>query len=72
MFSNLDLQQFIFGRLSLEAIPYHEPILLVTFAVVALGGIGACWAPSPGTANGVTCGGNGSRASITRRSASCT
>ncbi|MEN5106991.1 cytochrome o ubiquinol oxidase subunit I [Brucella anthropi] len=29
----------IFGRLSLEAIPYHEPILLVTFIVVAIGGI---------------------------------
>ncbi|EIM27880.1 cytochrome o ubiquinol oxidase subunit I [Microvirga lotononidis] len=39
MFSNIDLQQLIFGRLSLEAIPYHEPILLATFAVVALGGI---------------------------------
>ena len=35
MFSNLDIQQLVFGRLSLEAIPYHEPILLVTFAVVA-------------------------------------
>lgn len=29
----------IFGRLSLEAIPYHEPILLLTFIVVAIGGI---------------------------------
>ncbi len=38
MFSNIDLQQLIFGRLTLEAIPYHEPILLVTFAVVALVG----------------------------------
>ena len=38
MFSNLDLQQLIFGRLSLEAIPYHEPILVATFIAVALGG----------------------------------
>ena len=38
MFSNLDLKQLIFGRLTLEAIPYHEPILVATFAVVALGG----------------------------------
>ena len=38
MFSNLDLQQLIFGRLTLEAVPYHEPILVWTFAVVALGG----------------------------------
>lgn len=28
-----------FGRLSLEAIPYHEPILIATFAGVALGGL---------------------------------
>ena len=27
-----------FGRLSWEAIPLHEPILLVTFAAVILGG----------------------------------
>ncbi|MCW6507588.1 cytochrome o ubiquinol oxidase subunit I [Lichenifustis flavocetrariae] len=38
MFSNLDLQKLIFGRLSLEAIPYHEPILLATFAGVGVGG----------------------------------
>ena len=38
MFANLDFQQLIFGRLTLEAIPFREPILLVTFAVVALGG----------------------------------
>jgi cytochrome o ubiquinol oxidase subunit 1 len=30
----------IFGRLSFESFPIHEPILLVTFAVVVLGGIG--------------------------------
>ncbi|SHH31368.1 cytochrome o ubiquinol oxidase subunit 1 [Hydrocarboniphaga daqingensis] len=30
------LMQTLFGRLSLEAIPYHEPILLATFAVAAL------------------------------------
>ncbi|PZO88791.1 MAG: cytochrome o ubiquinol oxidase subunit I [Sphingomonas sanxanigenens] len=29
----------IFGKLTLEAIPYHEPILIGTFAGVALGGI---------------------------------
>ncbi|TPG43475.1 cytochrome o ubiquinol oxidase subunit I [Sphingomonas koreensis] len=28
----------IFGRLTLEAIPYHEPILIATFAMVAIGG----------------------------------
>ncbi|QIB36281.1 cytochrome o ubiquinol oxidase subunit I [Ancylobacter pratisalsi] len=30
---------FLFGRFTLEAIPYHEPILVATFAVVAVGAI---------------------------------
>ena len=34
------LGRAIFGRLTLESFPIHEPILLVTFAVVVLGGIG--------------------------------
>ncbi|RYD50742.1 MAG: cytochrome o ubiquinol oxidase subunit I [Sphingobacteriales bacterium] len=34
------LLKFIFGRLTLDAIPLHEPILIATFAVVALGGMG--------------------------------
>lgn len=34
-----DLNHPILGRLSWEAIPYHEPILLATFAMVALGGL---------------------------------
>ncbi|HEY4079559.1 MAG TPA: cytochrome o ubiquinol oxidase subunit I [Burkholderiaceae bacterium] len=33
-----DLQTLLLGKLSLEAIPYHEPILVATFAGVALGG----------------------------------
>jgi len=39
MFSNPDLYKFIFGRLTLDQIPYHEPILVATFTAVALGGI---------------------------------
>ncbi|MEJ8812617.1 cytochrome o ubiquinol oxidase subunit I [Variovorax ureilyticus] len=39
MSEHLDLTKLIFGRLSWEAIPLHEPILLVTFAAVVLGGI---------------------------------
>ncbi len=39
MFSNPDLQKLVFGRLSLEDIPYHEPILQLTFVIVALGGL---------------------------------
>ena len=39
MSSGQTLQQFLFGRLTLDAIPFHEPILLVTFAGVVVGGI---------------------------------
>ncbi len=39
MFGNTDLQQLVFGRLTLDAIPLHDPILLVTFIVVAVGGV---------------------------------
>ena len=39
MFSNLDLPKLLFGRLTLDAIPYHEPILVVTMSVVLLGGL---------------------------------
>ncbi|KZY38735.1 cytochrome o ubiquinol oxidase subunit I [Alcanivorax sp. HI0083] len=39
MFDNLDLTKLIFGRLTWDAIPFHDPIILGTFAVVALGGI---------------------------------
>ncbi|MEJ8850932.1 cytochrome o ubiquinol oxidase subunit I [Variovorax rhizosphaerae] len=35
----MDLTKLIFGRLTLEAIPYHEPILIATFAAVVLGGV---------------------------------
>ncbi|AVF39695.1 cytochrome o ubiquinol oxidase subunit I [Pandoraea apista] len=34
----MDIVKLIFGRLTIEAIPYHEPILLATFAGVAIGG----------------------------------
>ncbi len=39
MFANTDLQHLLLGRLTLEDIPFHEPILQVTFAGVAIGGI---------------------------------
>lgn len=39
MFSNPDLIKMLFGRLSIEALPLHEPILLVTFAGVMCGGL---------------------------------
>lgn len=38
MFEHLDLTKLIFGRLTWEAIPLHDPILLVTFAMVVIGG----------------------------------
>jgi cytochrome o ubiquinol oxidase subunit I len=36
MFDHLDLTKLLFGRLTWEAIPIHEPILVATFAGVAL------------------------------------
>jgi len=39
MFDNPELAKLLFGRLTWEAIPYHEPILLVTFVVVAIVGL---------------------------------
>ncbi len=39
MFDNVNLQQLIFGRFTIEDIPYHEPILLMTFAGVAVVGL---------------------------------
>jgi len=36
---NPTLQKEIFGRLTLDAIPYHEPILIVTFIGVAVAGL---------------------------------
>ena len=33
-----DLTKLLFGRLSWESIPFHEPILLATFAMVGIGG----------------------------------
>ncbi|TPJ36217.1 cytochrome o ubiquinol oxidase subunit I [Mesorhizobium sp. B2-8-3] len=33
------LTKFIFGRLTLESLPLHEPIVVGTFIVVALGGV---------------------------------
>ena len=39
MFSDTDLQKLLFGRLTLADIPFHEPILQVTFAGVAVGGL---------------------------------
>ena len=38
MLDQINLTKLIFGRLTWDAIPFHEPILLMTFAMVALGG----------------------------------
>ncbi len=35
----MDLQSLILGRLGWDAIPFHEPILIATFAAVLLGGV---------------------------------
>ncbi|MGH7005922.1 MAG: cbb3-type cytochrome c oxidase subunit I, partial [Alphaproteobacteria bacterium] len=39
MFDNPEFLKLVFGRLTLESFPLHEPILVVTFLVVALGGM---------------------------------
>ena len=39
MLTDSSFLKFVFGRLTWDAIPYHEPILVATFAAVALGGI---------------------------------
>jgi len=39
MLDQIDLTKLIFGRLSWDAIPFHEPILLATFAMVGVGGL---------------------------------
>jgi cytochrome o ubiquinol oxidase subunit 1 len=39
MFGDIPLSQLIFGRLTLESFPYHEPIVVATFIAVALGGL---------------------------------
>ena len=38
MFGNIDLARLIFGRFTLDAIPYYDPILVTTFLVVAAAG----------------------------------
>src|SRR6185437_1936628 len=38
MTDSSELLKMIFGRLTLESLPFHEPILVVTFIFVALGG----------------------------------
>ncbi|WP_409267268.1 cytochrome o ubiquinol oxidase subunit I [Massilia sp. BHUDP2] len=40
MQDSLDLTKLLFGRLSWDAIPFHEPILIATFAGVIAGGLG--------------------------------
>ncbi len=40
MSETLDVWRLLFGRLTLDAFPIHEPILVVTFIVVALAGLG--------------------------------
>ena len=37
---HLDLAKLVFGRLTLDALPLNEPILVGTFLVVAMGGLG--------------------------------
>ena len=38
MLDRIDLTKLLFGRLTWDAIPLHDPILLITFIAVVLGG----------------------------------
>ena len=38
MSEQFELSKLIFGRLSWESIPLHDPIILATFVMVLLGG----------------------------------
>ena len=38
MFDHLDITKLIFGRLTWDAIPLHDPILLVTLVAIVIGG----------------------------------
>jgi cytochrome o ubiquinol oxidase subunit 1 len=33
----------MFGKLTLDAVPFHEPIVMVTIVAIIIGGA-ACWA----------------------------
>ena len=46
MLDHIDMTKLIFGRLSWEAIPFHEPILLITFIGVLIGGVAVLGAVS--------------------------
>ena len=37
MTDSSELLKMIFGRLTLESLPFHDPDLVVTFSIVALG-----------------------------------
>ncbi|GAB3373409.1 cytochrome o ubiquinol oxidase subunit I [Spongiibacter taiwanensis] len=39
MSDNVELSKLIFGRLTWDSIPLHDPIILATFSMVAIGGI---------------------------------
>ncbi len=55
MFSD-SLQKFLFGRFTLESIPFHEPILQATFAGVR-SAASRCSPRSPTSGSGARCGG---------------
>ena len=51
MFANTDLQQLLFGRFTIEQIPYHEPILQATFAPAERGRAIGAWSGLGGIAS---------------------
>ncbi len=47
----------MFGKLTLDAVPYHEPIIVVTVAAIIIGG--RFWQPSLTSVSGPTYGTSG-------------
>ncbi|MFA7393297.1 MAG: cbb3-type cytochrome c oxidase subunit I, partial [Pigmentiphaga sp.] len=39
----MDLKTLLLGKLGWDSIPFHEPILIATFAAVAIGGLALVW-----------------------------
>lgn len=48
----------MFGKLTLDAVPYHEPIIVVTVAAIIIGGW-RFWLPSLTSVSGPTFGTSG-------------
>ena len=49
----------MFGKLTLDAVPYHEPIIMVTIAAIIIGGAALLALITYFGVSGATCGTSG-------------